>query len=311
MTEATYVPCPHCGHAYPMSPMQKELYRGRTLSCNHCAKPFSADDLTPVPVPPARALSAAAAARPAAPLQPPHGEPAPPRRKISGRAVAAISVGGPALLILLLLLVLLPPIKRAREQANRVKCASNLRQVGQAVFIYASVNGGRFPDRLDKLLSYAGSNVFVCPSCNDSPAPGATPQIQASNLYAGGHLSYVYVGAGLSTNAGFGSAPTTVVMYEPLANHRDSINVLYADGSVHILARPAAAAMIAALPPAATQPATRPSTQPTTVPSSAAAPASNRLTREDDAAGLPVACPASLAASRFKSAVGSPIRRKT
>lgn len=272
MAEATYVPCPHCGHAYPMSAMQKELYRGRTLSCNGCAKPFSADDLTPVPVPSARALSVAAAARPAPALQPPPGEPASPRRKMSGWAVAAMSVGGPALLILMLLLVLLPPIQRAREQANRVKCASNLRQVGQAIFIYASVNGGRFPDRLDKLLPYAGSNVFVCPSCNDSPAPGSTPQIQASNLYAGGHLSYVYAGAQLSTNASVGNAPTTVVMYEPLANHRDAINVLYADGSVRLLARPLANAMIAALPPAATQPATGPSTQPTTIPSAAAAP---------------------------------------
>lgn len=307
MSEATYVPCPHCGHAYPMSAMQKELYRGRTLSCNHCAKPFSADDLTPVPVPPAP-LQSPAAPRPK-PVQ--SAAPSPSGRKISGRAVVAMSVGGAALLILLLVVILLPPLNRAREQANRVKCASNLRQVGQAVFIYASVNGGRFPDRLDKLLSYAGSSVFVCPSGNDSPAPGATPQLQASNLYTGGHLSYVYVGAGLSTNAGFGNAPTTVVMYEPLANHRDGINVLYADGSVQFLARPAAIAMIATLPPAATQPATGPSTQPATMPSAATAPAPSRPAREDEAAAPAVARPASLAASRFKSAVGSPIRRKT
>jgi len=39
MPEPTYVPCPHCGHPYPMSPMQKELYRGRTLSCNYVIPP--------------------------------------------------------------------------------------------------------------------------------------------------------------------------------------------------------------------------------------------------------------------------------
>src|ERR687887_214245 len=48
MPEPTYVPCPHCGHPYPMTALQKELYRGRTLSCNNCAKTFSADELTPV-----------------------------------------------------------------------------------------------------------------------------------------------------------------------------------------------------------------------------------------------------------------------
>jgi len=38
MPDQTYVPCPHCGHPYPMTPMQKDLYRGRTLACNNCAK---------------------------------------------------------------------------------------------------------------------------------------------------------------------------------------------------------------------------------------------------------------------------------
>ena len=275
MSEATYVPCPHCGHPYPMSPMQKELYRGRTLSCNNCAKPFSADNLTPTVMAAPRAWAPAAA--PVAPSTPAAGagaRAAPPARRMSGWAVAALSAGGAVVLIVLLVLVLLPPLNRAREQANRVKCANNLRQVGQAVFIYASVNGGRFPDTLDKLLPYAGSGVFVCPSCGDTPAPGQTPQIQASNLYAGGHLSYVYVGAGMSTAAGPGNASTTVVIYEPLTNHREGVNVLYADGGVVFLPRNAALAMLANLPPPATQPATQPTTSsPGTAP---AAPTTNR-----------------------------------
>jgi len=259
MPEPTYVPCPHCGHPYPMSPMQKELYRGRTLSCNNCAKPFSAEDLTPVEMP---------ARRVAAPAFEPPAAPAPERSaaKKGGWGVTLMTVGGVLLLVLLLVIVLLPPLSRAREQANRVKCASNMRQVGQAMFIYASVNGGAFPDRLDRLLSYIGSNTFVCPSCGDSPAPGQTPQIQANNLYAGGHLSYAYVGAGLSTTTGPGTTSTTVVMYEPLANHKEGVNVLYADGSVAFIPAGAAQAMIASLPPPATQgttqPATRPSSQP-------------------------------------------------
>lgn len=34
---------------------------------------------------------------------------------------------------------------RAREQANRIKCAMNLRQIGQAMHLYAGANGGAFP----------------------------------------------------------------------------------------------------------------------------------------------------------------------
>jgi prepilin-type processing-associated H-X9-DG protein len=163
--------------------------------------------------------------------------------------------------VLLLVLLLLPPLNRAREQANRVQCAANMRQIGQAMFIYASVNGGKFPDRLDKLLSFTGADVFVCPSCSDTPAPGNTPGVQAQTLYAGGHLSYVYVGAGVGTS--FATNPgTTVVLYEPLTNHKDGVNVLYADGSVTFLPRNAALSMIANLPAPATQPATPPATQP-------------------------------------------------
>jgi len=272
MSDATYVPCPHCGHPYPMSPMQKELYRGRTLSCNNCAKPFSADNLTPQQVPaprPAPAVERAAAPASTATVAPAaQNSPRRPAKRMSGWAVAASSVGGAAVLILLLVLVLLPPLNRAREQANRVKCASNLRQLGQAMFIYASVNGGQFPDRIDRLLSFAGSNVFVCPSCDDTPAPGQTPQIQASNLYARGHLSYVYVGAGLTTSSRGANAPTTPVLYEPLTNHGDGINVLYADGSVAFLPKGAAQTLIASFA-ATSQPATQPATQPTTQPGAA------------------------------------------
>jgi prepilin-type processing-associated H-X9-DG protein len=37
------------------------------------------------------------------------------------------------------------PLGRARETANRVKCASNLRQIGQAMLLYANENRGNYP----------------------------------------------------------------------------------------------------------------------------------------------------------------------
>jgi prepilin-type processing-associated H-X9-DG protein len=48
-------------------------------------------------------------------------------------------------IIALLIAILLPSLNRARETANRVKCASNLRQMGQAMLLYAGENKGHYP----------------------------------------------------------------------------------------------------------------------------------------------------------------------
>jgi len=48
-------------------------------------------------------------------------------------------------IIALLISILLPSLNRARETANRVKCASNLRQIGQAMLLYSNENNGAYP----------------------------------------------------------------------------------------------------------------------------------------------------------------------
>jgi prepilin-type N-terminal cleavage/methylation domain-containing protein/prepilin-type processing-associated H-X9-DG protein len=48
-------------------------------------------------------------------------------------------------IIALLISILLPSLNRARETANRVKCGSNMRQVGQAILLYANENKGNYP----------------------------------------------------------------------------------------------------------------------------------------------------------------------
>src|SRR5688572_14210997 len=57
----------------------------------------------------------------------------------------------------LLMSILLPALNKAREQAKRVQCQSNLRQIGQAFIMYCNANKGGLPytswnapDRLDR-----------------------------------------------------------------------------------------------------------------------------------------------------------------
>ena len=69
-------------------------------------------------------------------------------------------------ILALLLSILIPTISRARETANRIKCAANLRAIGQAMQIYAGAepDGGfprtKYDPKKDKLqLDNAGYHV--------------------------------------------------------------------------------------------------------------------------------------------------------
>ena len=62
----------------------------------------------------------------------------------SGRATFLDLVVG-VLLVLLLGTYSVAQFNRARETANRVKCASNLRQIGQAMLLYSNENRGAYP----------------------------------------------------------------------------------------------------------------------------------------------------------------------
>jgi prepilin-type N-terminal cleavage/methylation domain-containing protein/prepilin-type processing-associated H-X9-DG protein len=48
-------------------------------------------------------------------------------------------------IIALLISILLPSLNRARETANRIKCAANLKQIGLAIQLYENENKGNYP----------------------------------------------------------------------------------------------------------------------------------------------------------------------
>jgi prepilin-type processing-associated H-X9-DG protein len=158
-----------------------------------------------------------------------------------------ISVG-----LLLILSLLTPSLCRSRETANRVKCASNLRQIGQAILTYANDHQGAYPGSFQALVASTDitAECFVCPSSNDEKAPGDTPQAIAAAWAAGGHLSYLYNGRGLTTTT---ATAQTIVAYEPPGNHdSDGGNALFGDGHVEFFNRQQLQKIVPATSPATT-----------------------------------------------------------
>lgn len=130
---------------------------------------------------------------------------------------------------------------------NTAACASNLHQIGLGILLYQQDHGGRYPDTLGELVELEGISpaCLTCPAADDEPATGPTTRAVVADLVAGGHLSYVYVGRGLTDNT---VADDTVVCYEPLANHSGAgMNVLFGDGHAEWVPRAKAVGTVARL----------------------------------------------------------------
>lgn len=149
-------------------------------------------------------------------------------------------------IIALLIAILLPALKKARESANRVKCGSNMRQIGMGILLYSNENRGKYPPDLGTVLATQDltAEVFTCPSGDGPktpppPAPGAqgpefTKWQKDVTAWVNQNSPYVYLGAGMNNTAG----PETIVLYEKPEDHKQGMNILFGDGHVEFLMMP-------------------------------------------------------------------------
>jgi prepilin-type N-terminal cleavage/methylation domain-containing protein len=182
-----------------------------------------------------------------------------PRSRIthhaSSRAFTLIELLTVIAIIAILAAILFPVFARAREQARRATCQSNLFQIGMALHAYAHDYDGRFPpadnDLKPLVVPYVNSlGLFHCPSDAEmmglgtvridnrhpwqaaASAPGALANglitLPAGPFYE----SYQYRG-GLTLNA----AGETPVAADWSFMHGTTANVLYLAGNVKAVLR--------------------------------------------------------------------------
>lgn len=141
--------------------------------------------------------------------------------------------------------IMLPSLNRARETANRVKCASNMRQIGQAMQLYANEHKGKFPNDFGEMLltQDVTIEVFTCPSsAANIPAEVRQMQPQQQAAWVNANAHYYYLGKG-KNNA---IDPSRVMIYEKEANHGgDGMNMLFGDGHAEFMSMPAAKKLLA------------------------------------------------------------------
>lgn len=128
----------------------------------------------------------------------------------------------------LLVSILLPSLNAAREQANRVQSAANLRQIGMGSMMYANEHKGKLPPDLGEILAMGDilPEAFVNPRTGTVVPPG----LQGEELkeWVDESSDYVYVGAGKDLRA----TADTVIAYERPGSDPEGLNILFADGHV-------------------------------------------------------------------------------
>ncbi len=117
-------------------------------------------------------------------------------------------------IIAILAAMLMPTLSSGKEAARRISCLNNLRQLGLATRMYIDENKSKYPPRSNTnrwtsllLPGYVRTSILRCPSDEQNPATGGTPNVTTNQLPADfAPRSYLYNGwndyfqATLSTN---------------------------------------------------------------------------------------------------------------
>jgi prepilin-type processing-associated H-X9-DG protein len=135
-------------------------------------------------------------------------------------------------ILVFLLPAVMPQLNPPHVNTTRNACANNLRQLGLAAIMYANTHNMKMPDELQTLFDSEelATGVLVCPASNLPSLIGATTQAADASIKSK-QVSYVYLGKGLTLNA----PADTVLMYEPIGDHGDGMNVLFVDAHVEWL----------------------------------------------------------------------------
>ncbi len=150
-------------------------------------------------------------------------------------------------IIAILAAMLLPALARAREQARRANCISNLKQIGLLMHMYAQDYRELFPDngaiavRDINILcpTYVSTaKLFICPSSGDT---ASTATLTSASLTTA-NLSYAYaksLGEMTSSDtcllldqSGAKTVNWASVLAVPLNHGLEGVNGLFIDGHV-------------------------------------------------------------------------------
>lgn len=139
-------------------------------------------------------------------------------------------------------------MQAARESGRVTKCTDNLRQIGQQLILYKDQrNKGRWPSdsgirflltlHRHREITGRGSDVFLCPGTQDINNQGVSgePGSSYDDWDAISSDSISYAGRDVVAGRWGGDEGAQILASDDnqdRKNHRNLINVLYADGSV-------------------------------------------------------------------------------